>query len=113
LVRALPEITQDNAEQLVKTAPPAARYRIPADIDDLMAADDRRANTWRSEMRAALSPFMTIKSARVARATDAAPIEIGVNLRPGAYDVVAFATDVHSPGDRENWYILRRRGGQA
>jgi hypothetical protein len=64
-------------------------------------------------MRAALSPFMTIKSTRVARTPDAAPIEIGVNLRPGAYDVVAFATDVRSPGDRENWYVLRRRGGQA
>ena len=63
-------------------------------------------------MRAALSPFMTIKSARAA-ATDASPIEIGVDLRPGAYDVVAFATDVRAPGDRENWYVLRRRGGEA
>src|SRR3954447_7108089 len=113
LVRALPEITQDNAEELVKTAPPAVRYRIPADIDDLMAADDRRANTWRSEMRAALSPFMTIKSARAPGSADAAPIEIGVDLRPAAYDVVAFATNMRSPGDRENWYVLRRRGGQV
>jgi chorismate synthase len=112
-VRNLPEITQENAERLAQSSPLAARYRIPADIDDLMAVDDRRANIWRAEMRAALSPFMTIKSARESRTTNAAPVEIGVDLRPGAYDVVAFATDTRSPGDRENWYILRRRGGQA
>jgi hypothetical protein len=64
-------------------------------------------------MRAALSPFMTIKSARAPRTTDAAPIEIGVDLRPGAYDVVAFATDMRTSGDRDNWYVLRRRGGRA
>ena len=33
-------------------------------------------------------------------------------LRPGAYDVVAFATASRSAGDRENWYVLRRRGGE-
>jgi chorismate synthase len=113
LVRELPEITPDNAERLAKTAPAAARYRIPADIDDLMSEDPRRANVWRSEMRAALSPFMTIKAARAARTTDAAPVEIGVDLRPGAYDVVGFATDVRAAGDRDNWYVLRRRGGVA
>src|SRR5215207_5441990 len=63
-VRALPEISPGNAEQLVRSAPAAARYRIPADIDDLMVADAQRANIWRSEMRTALSPFITIKSAR-------------------------------------------------
>jgi hypothetical protein len=67
---------------------------------------------WRDEMRAALSPFMTIKSARAASA-EASPIDIGVDLRPGAYDVVAFATNVRVPGDRDNWYVLRRRGGEA
>jgi chorismate synthase len=113
LVRDLPEITPDNAEQLAKAAPAAARYRIPADIDQLMSEDACRANDWRSEMRTALSPFMTIKSARAPRAADATPVEIGVDLRPGAYDVVAFTTDVQAPDDRENWYVLRRRGGQA
>jgi hypothetical protein len=34
-------------------------------------------------------------------------------MRLGAYDVVAFATDVRSPDDRENWYVLRRRGDEA
>jgi hypothetical protein len=63
-------------------------------------------------MRAALSPFMTIKSARIG-GSNAAPIEIGVDLRPGAYDVVAFATDIRVPKERENWYVLRRRGGIA
>ena len=111
LVRTLPEITPDNAERLVKSAPTAARYRIPADIDDLMVSDVLRANIWRSEMRAALSPFVTIKSARTAGTADGAPIDLGVDMRPGAYDVVAFATDVSSPGDRENWYVLHRRGG--
>src|SRR5918994_3071114 len=86
MVRALPAISPDNAERLAKTAPAAARYQIPADIDALMGEDARRANDWRSEMRSALSPFMTIKSARAA-AADASPIEIGVDLRPGAYDV--------------------------
>ena len=112
LVRALPEITQDNAERLAKTTLATARYRIPADIDALMSDDARRANDWRSEMRRALSPFMTIKSARAA-STDAPPIEVGVDLRPGAYDVVAFATDVRAAGDRDNWYVLRRRGGET
>jgi hypothetical protein len=112
MVRALPAITPDNAERLAKTAPAAARYQIPADIDALMTEDPRRANLWRSEMRAALSPFMTIKSARAA-AAEASPIEIGVDLRPGAYDVVAFATDVRVPGERDNGYVLRRRGGEA
>jgi hypothetical protein len=55
---------------------------------------------------------MTIKSARAA-AMDAPPIEIGVDLRPGAYDVVAFATNIRARGDRDNWYVLRRRGGEA
>jgi hypothetical protein len=63
-------------------------------------------------MRRALSPFMTIKSARAASA-DAPLIEVGVDLRPGAYDVVAFATDVRAAGDRDNWYVLRRRGGET
>src|ERR687893_1012498 len=79
LVRSLPEITQEEAARLAKTAPAAARYQIPADIDALMTEDPRRANDWRSEMRAALSPFMTIKSARAARTPDAAPIEIRVD----------------------------------
>ena len=112
MVRALPAITPDNAARLAKTAPAAARYQIPADIDALMIEDAPRANMWREEMRTALSPFMTIKSARVA-SPDAPPIEIGVDLRPGAYDVVAFATNVRTQGDRDNWYVLRRRGGQA
>jgi hypothetical protein len=111
-VREFPEITPDNAERLAKSAPAAARYRIPADIDDLMSEDARRANIWRSEMRAALSPFVTIKAARAA-ATDAAPADIRIDLRPGAYNVVGFATDVRAAGDRDNWYVLRRRGGEA
>ena len=73
--------------------------------------EDAPRKRWRDEMRTALSPFMTIKSARAA-APDAPPIEIGVDSA-GAYDVVAFATDVRAPGDRDNWYVLRRRGGQA
>jgi len=112
MVRNLPEITPNNADRLAKSAPAAARYQIPADIDALMIEDAGRANAWRSEMRTALSPFMTIKSSRAA-ATDAPPIEIGVDLRPGAYDVVAFATDVRAAADRDNWYVLRRRGGEG
>jgi chorismate synthase len=112
MVRNLPEIAPNNADRLAKSAPAAARYRIPADIDALMIEDAGRANAWRSEMRTALAPFMTIKSSRAA-ATDAPPIEIGVDLRPGAYDVVAFATDVRAAGDRDNWYVLRRRGGEG
>ena len=112
MVRNLPEITPNNADRLAKSAPAAARYRIPADIDALMIEDAGRANAWRSEMRTALSPFMTIKSSRAA-ATDAPPVEIGVDLRPGAYDVVAFATDARAAGDRDNWYVLRRRGGEG
>src|SRR5215203_4776510 len=112
MVRNLPEITPNNADRLAKSAPAAARYQIPADIDALMIEDAGRANAWRSEMRTALSPFMTIKSSR-ATATDAPPIEIGVDLRPGAYDVVAFATDVRAAADRDNWYVLRRRGGEG
>jgi hypothetical protein len=26
---------------------------------------------------------------------------------------VAFATDVRAAGDRDNWYVLRRRGGEG
>lgn len=112
LVRSLPEITVENAAALAATAPPGARYRIPADIDDLMAADASRANTWRTEMRAALSPFMTIKSARVPEGAAGSPIAVGVDVRFGAYDVVAFASEGREPADRENWYLLRRRGGE-
>jgi chorismate synthase len=109
----LPEITANNAEALARSAPPAARYRIPGDIDDLMAVDARRANAWRSEMRAALSPFLTVKSARTDSAHPDSPVSIGIDVKPGAYDVVAFATEVQAPDDRENWYVLRRRGGQS
>src|SRR5829696_420095 len=79
MVRALPAIAADNAERLAKSAPMAARCQVPADIDALMTEDARLANMWRDEMRATLSPFVTIKSARSA-SVDAAPIEIGVNL---------------------------------
>ena len=112
-VRSLPEITPQEGAELAATAPPAVRYRIPADVDRLMAEDARRANAWRSEMRAALSPFMTIKSARVTGTMDDAPIAVGIDMRPGAYDVVAFASDETASRDRENWYVLRRRGGQG
>ncbi|MGH2617227.1 MAG: hypothetical protein ACRDJC_18495 [Thermomicrobiales bacterium] len=111
-VRALPVITPDNAEELAAEAPAGARYRIPADIDDLMSADEERAAIWRSEMRSALSPFVTVKSARVADGANGSPIETGVNMRPGAYDVVAFASEGRTLDDRENWYVLRRRGGE-
>lgn len=111
LVRSLPEITPDNAAALAATAPPAVRYRIPGDIDDLMTLDAARANAWRSEMREALSPFVTIKSARTGNAAHESPIDTGIRMRPGAYDVVAFASDERAPGERENWYLLRRRGG--
>ncbi len=111
-VRALPEITPDNAREVAAAAPPGARYRIPADIDDLMEVDPQRANLWRSEMRAALAPFVTIKSARTGESSTSSPVETGVNMRPGAYDAIAFATDERTPGERENWYVLRRRGGE-
>ena len=78
-----------------------------------MVEDVQRANVWRSEMRDALAPFMTIKSARIGKEATNSPIDVGVEMRPGAYDVVAFATDVRPAGDRENWYVLRRRGGVA
>jgi chorismate synthase len=113
LVRSLPEITLDTAAELAATAPRGARYRIPADIDELMTVDARRANDWRAEMRAALSPFMTVKSARVPESAGDAPIAVGVDVRFGAYDVVAFATEGRDPGSRENWYLLRRRGGEG
>jgi chorismate synthase len=112
-VRSLPEITADNAASLARSAAPAARYRIPGDIDDLMALDARRANAWRTEMRAALSPFLTVKAARIEGVPPDSPISIGIDVKPGAYDVVAFATEVQAPHDRENWYVLRRRGGRG
>jgi predicted GNAT superfamily acetyltransferase len=112
MVRSLPEITPENALRLAAEAPDAARYHIPADIDDLMSVDARRANEWRAEMRAALSPFITIKAARLPPREDS-PIAVGIEMRPGAYDVVGFATSGRTPSDRENWYVLRRRGGRA
>ena len=112
-VRAMPEIQAVNAEELAASAPALARYRIPADVDALMLSDPARANAWRSEMRAACAPFMTIKAARVSGSPDKTPLDIGVDVRYGAYDVVAFASEEAVHSDRENWYILRRRGGQA
>src|SRR3954470_111585 len=58
--RQLPAISTDNASTLAAAEPPAVRYRIPADIDDLRKEDEQRANVWRAEMRAALSPFITV-----------------------------------------------------
>ncbi|MFT4040328.1 MAG: hypothetical protein QM692_19265 [Thermomicrobiales bacterium] len=112
-VRAMPEVTAENAEALASSAPGFVRYRIPADIDDLMGADEARATAWRNEMRAALLPFMTVKGARVPAMENPSPIDIGIDVRYGAYDVVAFASDEAVPNDRENWYVLRRRGGHA
>lgn len=110
-VRSLTEVTAENAADLADEMPLAVRYRIPAEIDDLMRTDPSRAHAWRAEMRAALTPFMTIKSARSAGAA-ASPIDVGINVQPGAYDVVSFASTECTPNDRENWYVLRRRGGQ-
>lgn len=112
-IRALPEISAENAATLAKQALPEVKYRIPAEIDDLMAADPARAHRWRSEMRAALSPFLTIKSARATNAPPDSPISIGVEVKPGAYDVVSFATTQCAQHERENWYVLRRRGGKS
>ncbi len=111
-VRALPIVTPDNASAVAASEPAAVRYLIPADIDELMKDDEQRANAWRAEMRAALSPFITVKSARVNATGVDSPISVGVEVRPGAYDVVAFASDSPPAGERENWYILRRRGGE-
>jgi chorismate synthase len=112
-VRSIPVITAENAEELAASAPPRARYRIPADVDELMLSDPSRANAWRTEMRAALAPFMTVKSARLPGKSDISPLDIGTDVRYGAYDVVAFASEEAVHNDRENWYILRRRGGHA
>ena len=112
-VQSLPVITPNNAEELAATAPVGGRYRIPADVDELMTVDAKRANAWRSEMRQALSPFMTVKSARVPVQAGCAPIAVGIDVRFGAYDVVAFATEGDRPEHRENWYVLRRRGGEG
>jgi hypothetical protein len=112
-VRSVPEISAEIAEELAASAPPRARYRIPADVDELMLSDPTRANAWRTEMRAALAPFMTVKAARVSGKPDESPLDIGVDVRYGAYDVVAFASEEAVHNDRENWYILRRRGGHA
>lgn len=112
-LRAMPEITAGNAEDLAASAPSYARYRIPADVDALMVHDPEQANTWRTEMRAALAPFMTVKAARLSGKPDETPLDIGIDVRYGAYDVVAFASEEAVQSDRENWYILRRRGGQA
>jgi hypothetical protein len=111
-VRILPIVTPDNASAVAAAVPAAVRYRIPADIDDLMKDDEQRANAWRAEMRSALSPFITVKSARVNATGVDSPISVGIEVRPGAYDVVAFASDSSPSGERENWYILRRRGGE-
>ena len=40
-------------------------------------------------------------------------IDIGIDVRYGAYDVVAFASEEAVHNDRDNWYLLRRRGGHA
>jgi predicted GNAT superfamily acetyltransferase len=112
-VLVLPEITADNAEYLAREAPSEVRYRIPADIDALMTTDPALAMEWRAQMRASLAPFVTTKSARVPNDSTNSPITIGTEKRPGAYDVVSFATNPGASGERENWYVLRRRGGLA
>jgi chorismate synthase len=125
-VNALDQVTPENARRLVSAAPAAVRYRIPGDVDVLMREDAARANVWRTDMRAALAPFMTIKSARLTPrkgldiANDSSavppaisPIDVRVAMQPGAYDVVAFASAAAPDGERENWYILRRRGGEG
>lgn len=112
-VLALPEIVAADAERLARSAPAGARYRIPADVDELMVADAATATRWREEMRRSLSPFMTVKAARVSDASAGSPINVGIDLAPGAYDVVGFASDVRDGAERENWYVLRRRGGRC
>lgn len=113
LIRDAPEITGENAQELAAERPTFVRYRIPSDIDALMATSEERANAWRGEMRQAFSPFMTIKSARLGAVTADSPISVGISMHPGTYDVIAFASDESLSHDRENWYILRRRGGLA
>ena len=109
----LPEITVDNAERLAREAPAEVRYRIPADIDKLMTTNASLAMEWRTRMRTCLAPFVTTKSARVPVDSTISPITIGTDKRPGAYDVVSFASRPADSGERENWYVLRRRGGLA
>ena len=64
-------------------------------------------------MRAVLSPFLTIKSARATGVPPDSPISIGVDVKPGAYDVISFASTQCAQHERENWYVLRRRGGRS
>jgi predicted GNAT superfamily acetyltransferase len=109
----LPEISANNAEQLAQQKPAAVRYRIPADIDALMTTDPALAMEWRVQMRASFAPFLTIKQARLPSDSTISPVTVGTDLRPGAYDVVSFATSLGASSGRENWYVLRRRGGLA
>src|SRR5262249_30862312 len=124
-VSSLEHIDPENALRLAVSAPAAVRYQIPADIDALLREDEARANAWRTDMRTSLAPFMTIKAARTTKdnrhladevepaAPPVSPIDMRVDIQPGAYDVVAFATDILPHGERENWYVLRRRGGEG
>ncbi|MCA9876516.1 MAG: hypothetical protein KC442_02000 [Thermomicrobiales bacterium] len=112
-MQTIPEITAENAEALAASVPSVVKYRIPADVDQLMLTDPFLANAWRNEMRAALAPFMTVKAARVSGQPDEPPLDVGINVRYGAYDIVTFASEEAETNDRENWYILRRRGGHA
>jgi chorismate synthase len=107
-----PLATAADAEGLARAAPPAVRYAIPADVDRLHRDDPVLANGWRTAMRGALSPLLTVARAEPgARNHD--PAEVVVHRRVGRYRVTGFVSAIDAAGGRRNEYLLTRRDAAA
>ena len=104
----LPEATAARLPEIAADPPPRLRYRVPADIDRLARDDPATARRWRDEMRrvmAALLPTVAVTPAPAGFD----PLDLAAAEHPGGYLIDGFATGPGPSGDRENWYLLRRR----
>ena len=103
-----PDVTPGCLARALRERPPRLRYRIPADIDDLMRRDPRGAIGWRREMREVFSALLTTRRVRPDDGSDADPLAIGVHEEPGAYAITGFRTGLGADGERASYYVLDR-----
>lgn len=104
----VPEIVPAESARVLATLPNRVCYRIPGDIDVLMRDDPHAAIAWRSDMRRALTGFVTTKSREIGEVEAKGPVAVRVLTDPGRYRITGFATAHDEQGDRVSYYVLDR-----
>lgn len=107
-IESIDEATVETLAALSAEPPERLRFRIPGDVDAMMETDADRVISWRVEMRAILSAFLTAKWAAMSGPDSAGPIADSYESSPGRFIASDFVTERLSSGDRASYYVLSR-----